>query len=95
MQIPFCISTLNPELYVEYTQEVMVGRGKFPGRLLHWNLQSTNLLEVHCLGLSPEGIVAHRGTAVQPGSGLQGASRHLSIEQMERKALIHFTDYFP
>lgn len=35
------------------------------------------------------------GIAVQTGSGLQGASRHLSIEQRRKKALTCFTDYFP
>lgn len=77
MQIPFSIGALKPELYVEYTEGVVVGKWKFPGRFLHWNLRSTDLLDVHSLGLSTEGIAAHRGAAVQTGSGLQGASRHL------------------
>lgn len=50
-----------------------MGKGKFLKR----NLQSTDLLEVHSLGLPTGGIVAHRGAAVHTGSGLQGASRHL------------------
>lgn len=74
MQIPFCVGTWKPELYVEYAKEVMVGKGKFPGRFLHWNLQS---IDHHSLDLSAEGTGDHRGTAVQTGSGLQWASRHL------------------
>lgn len=65
----------------------MVGKGKSPGRFLHWNLQST---DHHSLDLSAEGIVDHRGTAVQTGSGLQGAPRHLCWADGKKGSDMHY-----